>query len=86
MSDNEKHTSHLRKVRDEKLQASDFSQLPDVFDDATRAEWAAYRQLLRDFPSTFPDEITSDNTPSLPLSPSDQAEVDARPEVTPPTE
>lgn len=71
MTDHEQHVEHLRSVRNIALAESDFSQLPDVFDDATRAEWATYRQALRDFPSTFPEEITPDNVPVLPMPPGD---------------
>ena len=86
MTDHEAHVAHLRKVRDQKLSASDFSQLPDVFDEITRGEWAAYRQLLRDFPSTFPEDITSENTPVVPLSPPEQEAVDSTVPVDPPQE
>ena len=59
MSDHDQHVAHLRSVRDIALSESDFSQLPDVLSAEDKALWATYRQELRDFPSTFPDEITS---------------------------
>jgi len=71
MSEHDDHVAHFRKVRDIALAESDFSQLPDVFSPAVRDEWAIYRQELRDFPSTFPDEITDENAPVLPLPPGD---------------
>lgn len=37
----------VRTLRNEKLLASDWTQLPDV-PDATKEAWAAYRQALRD--------------------------------------
>lgn len=69
MSIHDEHVEHFRKVRDIALAESDFSQLPDVLSDADQAIWATYRQELRDFPGTFPDEITGDNIPVLPLPP-----------------
>lgn len=48
----------LRMVRDEKLRASDIHVLPDrwaAMSEEKRAEWAAYRQALRDMPETCSD-------------------------------
>lgn len=43
---------HLRANRDMFLLRSDWTQVLDVpLSDAKRAEWATYRQQLRDFPS-----------------------------------
>jgi len=47
--------SQLRRERDEKLAASDWTQAPDhssPLTDAKKAEWATYRQSLRDLPTT----------------------------------
>ena len=41
----------IRQQRDVLLQASDWTQMPDVTI-STKAEWATYRQELRDFLST----------------------------------
>jgi hypothetical protein len=71
MSDHDQHVAHLRSVRDIALSESDFSQLPDVLSAEDKALWATYRQELRDFPSTFPDEITPENVPVLPMPPGD---------------
>lgn len=71
MSDHDQHVAHLRSVRDIALSESDFSQLPDVLPSEDKALWATYRQELRDFPSTFPDEITPENVPVLPMPPGD---------------
>ena len=71
MSDHDQHVAHLRSVRDIALSESDFSQLPDVLSTEDKALWATYRQELRDFPSTFPDEITPENVPVLPMPPGD---------------
>lgn len=58
-------TVRLRMFRDTLLAASDWTQLDDNQLSATKkAEWAAYRQALRDLPATatiglkvdFPDE------------------------------
>ena len=71
MTDRATFLSHAREVRDIKLAASDFSQLPDVFDAETRAAWATYRQALRDYPAQFPDPCTEDQIPEMPISPDD---------------
>ena len=43
----------LRKQRDQLLSSSDWTQMPDSpLTDAKKAEWATYRQQLRDLPST----------------------------------
>lgn len=42
----------VRRKRDARLKASDWTQLPDSpLNEAQRAAWAAYRQALRDLPS-----------------------------------
>lgn len=48
----------IRAMRDQKLQESDWTQLPDVpFTAEQRAEWATYRQALRDV-TAQPDPFT----------------------------
>ena len=45
----------IRGQRDELLLASDYTQIPDVPESSfagTRAQWATYRQALRDFTDT----------------------------------
>jgi len=54
--------------RDKRLQASDWTQVPDAPVD--RATWAAYRQLLRDLPSTTTDPFNV----QWPKSPTTNAE------------
>jgi hypothetical protein len=45
----EEHRAAIRRERDRRLAASDWTQLPDSpLSDEQRAEWAAYRQALRD--------------------------------------
>ena len=47
------HLETLRKQRNEKLQQSDFSMLPDHrLSRENEEEWKVYRQSLRDIPST----------------------------------
>lgn len=44
--------------RDEKLQASDWTQLPDVpLTAEQKAAWVSYRQELRNYPDTVKDEV-----------------------------
>jgi len=43
----------MRRVRNDLLQESDITQLADApLTDAEKAEWATYRQALRDMPVT----------------------------------
>ena len=56
-----------RLTRDQKLAASDWTQIPNnALTDAQKAEWATYRQSLRDISSAsgFPDSITWPTEPS----------------------
>lgn len=46
----EKQLSEIRRERDRKLRETDWTQLPDVAM-STKADWATYRQALRDVPS-----------------------------------
>ena len=51
----------MRMHRDDALSRSDWTQLPDVALTAAKvAEWATYRQQLRDFPATWPPAETLD--------------------------
>lgn len=46
----------LRYARNHKLTECDWTQLPDApLTDAKKAEWALYRQALRDFPANCTD-------------------------------
>ena len=46
----------LKNKRLLKLQASDWTQLPDSpLSETKKAEWATYRQKIRDIPTDFPD-------------------------------
>ena len=56
---------HLRKVRDELLSATDWTQNPDV-PESTRTKWDSYRQALRDLPATTSDP----SNPTWPTKPS----------------
>ena len=49
------HMSYLREQRNQKLVASDWTQAPDhssPLAEVKKAEWATYRQSLRDLPRT----------------------------------
>jgi hypothetical protein len=51
----------MRYQRDGFLVACDWTQLPDSpLSDADKAEWATYRQQLRDFPATWTPAATAD--------------------------
>ena len=48
----------LREERDARLLETDWTQNPDV-PDATKTKWQAYRQSLRDLPSTSDPKLNS---------------------------
>ena len=48
---------YLRDKRNDKLIASDWTQMPDSpLTDSKKQEWATYRQQLRDLPESYTDE------------------------------
>jgi hypothetical protein len=60
-------TSQLRRERDAKLYACDWTQLPDVvLTPAEVATWRTYRQALRDYMATVTDPF---NPPAWPVPP-----------------
>ena len=68
----ESHIYNLRYERDEKLIASDWTQASDhssPLANDKKAEWATYRQSLRDMPTTI-DISTWDNMSPWPTEPS----------------
>jgi hypothetical protein len=57
----ESYMSHLREQRDQKLVDSDWTQASDYTSplaDDKKAEWATYRQALRDLPENTDDPAT----------------------------
>ena len=73
---------NMRSTRDEKLATSDVDMLRAIEDAASfaafstaRADWATYREALRNLPSTVPDTIADNysNVPAMPLSPTEAA-------------
>ena len=51
----ENQANNVRSERNQKLSQSDWTQVADSpLTDAKKAEWATYRQALRDLPSTDP--------------------------------
>jgi hypothetical protein len=84
MSNRETFLANARGARDHKLELSDIDMLKSIESAASfaafataRANWVTYRQALRDYPSTFPDPCTEDDIPEMPLSPDEQAALDA---------
>ena len=49
---------NVRKKRDYLLKSSDWTMNPDTTID--QAQWAAYRQILRDLPQTYKDKTSDD--------------------------
>ena len=57
----------LRGVRNALLSESDWTQLPDSpLTEAQRAEWATYRQALRDITETYADNLLEAEFPVSP--------------------
>jgi len=60
-----------RKRRLEALQESDWTQVADSpLSESKKAEWAIYRQALRDMPQNFP-EVASWTDETFPVQPTD---------------
>jgi len=60
----------IKRLRVNKLFSCDWTQLPDSsLSSEKKAEWATYRQALRDFPSNNPN-LTSTNDIPWPAEPS----------------
>ena len=56
------HWAEFRAKRDRLLQASDWTQMPDSpLSDSKKAEWASYRQTLRDLPQKWASDVDLDN-------------------------
>ena len=52
----------LRSKRNNSLSKSDCTQFPDSpLSDNKKAEWATYRQALRDIPENYPEAISIDD-------------------------
>lgn len=63
----EQAMADLRIARDLALSASDWTQMPDVpFTAAKKAEWATYRQALRDLPDTHASDPAEAVFPTAP--------------------
>jgi hypothetical protein len=66
--DKEQALENVRAYRDQLLQESDYTQLPDVpITPAQVAQWRAYRQALRDYPQQINVELWS--APPWPVAP-----------------
>ena len=60
----------VRRVRDETLAYSDFTQLSDApYTDAQKTQFATWRQQLRDLPGTVPNTVTNINQVAFPTPP-----------------
>lgn len=57
----------LRRVRNQKLTQSDWTQLPDAtLTESQKLNWQTYRQSLRDWPSVIdPDSFSIDDANDL---------------------
>lgn len=68
---NEAIEAEVRSLRDYKLGSSDWTQVADSpLSDSKKAEWASYRQALRDIPQQFPadadyESVNPDDIESL---------------------
>jgi len=51
----------LTEKRNLRLSACDWTQMPDnALSDSKKAEWAVYRQALRDIPQRFPSDVNKE--------------------------
>lgn len=68
--DQELLVSDVRTHRDRLLAQSDWTQMPDApFTEEEKTAWQAYRQELRDFMSSLPNEFDSVQSLSWPIQP-----------------
>ena len=59
MSDNLEFWADMLNKRNNKLSACDWPQTADSpLSDSKKAEWATYRQALRDIPNTLPSSAS----------------------------
>jgi hypothetical protein len=57
----------IRGIRDGMLSRSDWTQLPDSpLTEVKRAEWATYRQALRDITETYAENLLDTEFPNSP--------------------
>lgn len=60
--------SQLKSMRGDKLKGSDWTQLPDCqLSDLEKAEWATYRQKLRDLPAQYENNPEDIQWPQNPI-------------------
>ena len=60
--DSEELLVQMRRLRDNLLTQSDWTQFPDSpLSDTSKAEWTTYRQALRDIPETYSDATSLDD-------------------------
>jgi hypothetical protein len=66
----------VRTIRDGMLARSDWTQLPDSpLTESQRAEWATYRQALRDITATYADNLLEAEFPDQPGTPPQTPEI-----------
>lgn len=69
----QRRVESVRRLRNAMLKQSDWTQLADVsLTEASKAEWAAYRQQLRDITDTLPNPIPENYRPTWPIQPSNK--------------
>ena len=65
----EQYLIGVRAIRDDLLQKSDWTQQPDALSAEKRAEWAVYRQALRDVPQNVNYTISGPLDVEMPSAP-----------------
>ena len=65
----EQYLIGVRAIRDDLLQKSDWTQQPDALSAEKRAEWAVYRQALRDVPQNVNYTISGPLDVEMPQPP-----------------
>ena len=62
---------HLRSLRDNRLAITDWTQMADsALSNSKKAEWATYRQALRDLPANLPSDFAGPEDAPWPTEPS----------------
>ena len=57
-----KFSTHVRMIRNNKISVTDWTQVVDSpLTDIKKAEWAVYRQALRDIPESYSDVTSFDD-------------------------
>lgn len=66
---NEQVMDNIRIIRNNMLDETDWTQMPNALSSTAKANWETYRQALRDLPSTITDPKTWSAEDNWPVKP-----------------